>query len=138
MDIAYIIKEEIGVESNMENNNWQEEQSKINAMRKANQTLREVMNTIKNSKESIETIWMDIKNYDVDKLKDSWTDKSESETYRTKLLETEFYVNSILTRLEGFYSVLKSISNGLEDYIGRSSEYIAYLKDRVADMEVSK
>ncbi len=138
MDIAYIIKEEIGVESNMENNNWQEEQSKINAMRKANQTLREVMNTVKNSKESIETIWMDIKNYDVDKLKDSWTDKSESETYRTKLLETEAYVNSILNKLDIFYNALKSSRNSLEDTIGRSSEYLAYIRDRVADMEVSK
>ena len=118
--------------------NWQDEQARLNAMRKAYQTVKDVMNTIKASRENIETIWMDIKNYDVDKLKDSWTDKSESETYRTKLLETEAYVNSILNKLDIFYNALKSSRNSLEDTIGRSSEYLAYIRDRVADMEVSK
>ena len=117
-------------------NDMNESKVELNAIKKANQDVKEAIGKLKSSRDNVETIWLDIKNYDVDKLKDSWTAKNESETYRTKLLETEVYVKSILTKLDGFISVLKGINNELEERIGRSNEYVSYLRDRIADVEV--
>lgn len=112
--------------------------AELNAIRSANENVKEVLSKLKSSRGKIETIWMDIKNYDADKLKDSWIDQIGSETYRTKFLETERYVNNILTKLDSYIDMLKTKSNELEDRSGRSSEYIAYLQDRMGDLEVSK
>ncbi len=112
--------------------------AELNAIRSANENVKEVLNKLKSSRGKIETIWMDIKNYDADKLKDSWIDQIGSETYRTKFLETERYVNNILTKLDAYIDMLKTKSNELEDRSGRSSEYIAYLQDRMGDLEASK
>ena len=112
--------------------------AELNAIRSANENVKEVLSKLKSSRGKIETIWMDIKNYDADKLKDSWIDQIGSETYRTKFLETERYVNNILTKLDSYIDMLKTKSNELEDRSGRSSEYIAYLQDRMGDLEASK
>ncbi len=112
--------------------------AELNAIRSANENVKEVLNKLKSSRGKIETIWMDIKNYDADKLKDSWIDQIGSETYTTKFLETERYVNNILTKLDSYIDMLKTKSNELEDRSGRSSEYIAYLQDRMGDLEASK
>ena len=110
----------------------------LNAIRSANENVKEVLSKLKSSRGKIETIWMDIKNYDADKLKDSWIDQIGSETYTTKFLETERYVNNILTKLDAYIDMLKTKSNELEERSGRSSEYIAYLQDRMGDLEASK
>ena len=112
--------------------------AELNAIRSANENIKEVLSKLKSSRGKIETIWMDIKNYDADKLKDSWIDQIGSETYTTKFLETERYVNNILTKLDSYIDMLKTKSNELEDRSGRSSEYIAYLQDRMGDLEASK
>jgi prefoldin subunit 5 len=112
--------------------------AELNAIRSANENVKEVLSKLKSSRGKIETIWMDIKNYDADKLKDSWIDQIGSETYTTKFLETERYVNNILTKLDSYIDMLKTKSNELEDRSGRSSEYIAYLQDRMGDLEASK
>lgn len=112
--------------------------AELNAIRSANENVKEVLSKLKSSRGKIETIWMDIKNYDADKLKDSWIDQIGNETYTTKFLETERYVNNILTKLDSYIDMLKTKSNELEDRSGRSSEYIAYLQDRMGDLEASK
>ena len=112
--------------------------AELNAIRSANENVKEVLSKLKSSRGKIETIWMDIKNYDADKLKDSWIDQIGSESYTAKFLETERYVNNILTKLDSYIDMLKTKSNELEDRSGRSSEYIAYLQDRMGDLEASK